>query len=117
MAQIDVGAVSFFGMAAPYLEKAKPFYAALFGWRIEQSAPARPASIEGAGIPGFGHDTDQIAGFRIYFRTSDIEASAARVRQLGGWAESAPAVIPGMGKLLNCRDDQGLEFGLHQPEP
>lgn len=116
MAQIDNGAVSFFGMATPYLEKAKPFYADLFGWKIERSDTGRPASIQGAGIPGFAHDTDQIAGFRVYFRTTDIGASAERVKQLGGWVESTPTVIPGMGKLLNCRDNQDMEFGLHEPE-
>jgi hypothetical protein len=116
MTQIENGAVSFFGMAAPYLEKAKPFYAQLFGWRIKQPDPRYSAGIEGAGIPGFAHDTDQVAGFRIYFRTNDIVASAERVKQLGGWVASAAIVVPGMGKLLNCRDDQGLEFGLHEPE-
>lgn len=116
MTEVNEGAVSFFGMATPYLENAKPFYADLFGWSIEQPDTKYAARIDGAGIPGFAHDSDQLQRFFIYFRTKNISATAERVKQLGGWVASTTAVIPGMGKLLNCRDNQGVEFGLHEPE-
>jgi uncharacterized protein len=45
----------------------------------------------------------------------DIEAAVKRVRELGGTADE-PGLAETGGRFASCRDDQGVEFGLHQPD-
>ncbi|HZD68886.1 MAG TPA: hypothetical protein VFA45_08205, partial [Actinomycetes bacterium] len=47
---------------------------------------------------------------------NDINAGAARVKELGGEADE-PRPVPGMGWFAICRDTQGNEFGLWQNDP
>jgi len=55
-------------------------------------------------------------GIRPYFDVDDINAGAARVKELGGEAND-PGSVPGMGWFVTCRDPQGNEFGLWQNDP
>ena len=55
-------------------------------------------------------------GTRSYFDVEDINAGAARVKELGGKADE-PMPVPGMGWFVTCRDPQGNEFGLWQTDP
>jgi predicted enzyme related to lactoylglutathione lyase len=55
-------------------------------------------------------------GTRAYFEVDDINAGAARVRELGGEAND-PAPVPGMGWFATCRDPHGNEFGLWLTDP
>ncbi len=49
----------------------------------------------------------------VYFDTDDIDASIAKVKQLGG--ESGDKMpVPGMGWFVACKDNQGTEFSLWQ---
>ncbi|WP_409718231.1 hypothetical protein [Pseudorhodoplanes sp.] len=107
--------MSFIAMAIPHFDGAKAFYGSLFGWTFGNEYPNTAGRLCGAGIPGNAHASDQRCGFVIYFRTRDLAAAAARVQALGGTV--GPVVpLPGAGKLQLCRDNQDVEFGLHQPE-
>jgi len=55
------------------------------------------------------------AGLRVYFDVDDINASATRVRELGGEAND-PAPVPGMGWFAGCKDAVGNDFGLWQTD-
>jgi predicted enzyme related to lactoylglutathione lyase len=55
-------------------------------------------------------------GIRPYFDVDDINAGAARVKELGGEAND-PGSVPGMGWFAACWDPQGNEFGLWQNDP
>jgi predicted enzyme related to lactoylglutathione lyase len=55
-------------------------------------------------------------GTRAYFDVDDINAGAARVRELGGEADQ-PGPVPGMGWFVTCKDPHGNEFGLWQTDP
>ncbi len=55
-------------------------------------------------------------GTRTYFAADDINAGAARVRELGGEADE-PMPVPAMGWFVTCRDPHGNEFGLWQTDP
>jgi uncharacterized protein len=55
-------------------------------------------------------------GTRAYFDVDEINAGAARVKELGGEAGDAMPV-PGMGWFAVCKDPQGNEFGLWQHDP
>ncbi len=99
--------------------KGRAFWGALFGWDFEA-------------FPGpFEYHTTQISeqtgaaitnmepgkrGTRAYFDVEEINAGAARVKELGGEAgEVLP--VPGMGWFVICRDSEGNEFGLWQNDP
>jgi predicted enzyme related to lactoylglutathione lyase len=51
----------------------------------------------------------------IYFGTSDIDASIARARELGGSAEDKQP-IPGVGWFARCTDTEGNDFSLFQSD-
>ena len=55
-------------------------------------------------------------GMRVYFDVDEINAGAARVKELGGEADE-PRPVPGMGWFATCKDPQGTEFGLWQNDP
>jgi transposase-like protein/predicted enzyme related to lactoylglutathione lyase len=91
-----------------------------------------PLRVAVRGLPGsvrVPHDPDQRSGgvaitnmepgkrgIRPYFDVDDINAGAARVKELGGEAND-PGSVPGMGWFATCRDPQGNEFGLWQNDP
>lgn len=91
------------------------FISALFDW------PFTPMGDSGAGwfqtpaIRAGLHGSDPEHGIVPYFRVPDIEIAAARVRELGGEVEGPGEEQTGFGRFCNCRDPQGLRFGLHQP--
>ena len=96
--------------------KSREFYGGLFGWEF-QSFPgpfeyhmAQLADQQGAAI------TDMEPGkraTRAYFLVDDINAGAARVKELGGEAND-PRPVPSMGWFSTCRDPHGNDFGLWQ---
>ena len=61
-------------------------------------------------------DDGSIKGPRVYFDVDDINAGAARVKELGGDASDAMPV-PSMGWFATCSDSQGNSFGLWQTDP
>jgi predicted enzyme related to lactoylglutathione lyase len=52
-------------------------------------------------------------GILVYFGTADIDASMARVTELGGKAGEKQE-IPGVGHYAVCTDTEGNQFGLYQ---
>jgi hypothetical protein len=71
---------------------------------------------ETSGIAVSGMEGDQGSGPRTYFDVDDINAGAARVRELGGEADD-PAPVPAMGWFATCTDPFGNRFGLWQTDP
>jgi len=61
----------------------------------------------------FDHHDD--TAVRLYFRVDDIEAAAAKVRELGGQVLSVADYESGGN--AECVDDQGLRFDLFRPRP
>jgi len=90
------------------------FYGALFGWSFEATT-GENAWIETRGVRGGVHGDDGERSVVLYFRVDDIEAAVRRVHQLGGDA-SEPGPPGAGGRFVACRDDQGVAFGLHQPD-
>jgi predicted enzyme related to lactoylglutathione lyase len=97
-------------------EQGRKFWGSLFGWEF-QSFPGpseyhmtRLGDQQGAAITNMEPGK---RGTRAYFSVDDVNASAARVRELGGEADEAMPV-PNMGWFATCKDTQGNEFGLWQ---
>jgi predicted enzyme related to lactoylglutathione lyase len=97
--------------------QAQEFWGSLFGWEFQEfpGAPGgyfmtRFSESTGGAIYGAEGGT---RGTRTYFDVDDINAGAARVKELGGEAGEATPV-PSMGWFSICKDPEGNEFGLWQ---
>jgi predicted enzyme related to lactoylglutathione lyase len=94
-------------------QRARDFYARLFGWSFDDMgagnffAPTRPVDT---GV----HRGDERNAFVVYFSVDDIEAAARRVRELGGECGEPGPETKGFGRFVECKDDQGVLFGLRQ---
>jgi uncharacterized protein len=99
--------------------KTREFWGGLFGWQFEaypgpsEYHMTRISDQTGAAITSMEPGK---RGTRVYFDVDDINAGAARVRELGGEAND-PDPVPGMGWFATCRDSEGNEFGLWQNDP
>jgi predicted enzyme related to lactoylglutathione lyase len=108
-------------LTARGIEKAKPFYTAVFGWGVRDNPmeqgmvytewmlgeksiaggwempPSAPAEAPSAWIP--------------YFTVADLDASHKKARDLGADESMPPTPYPG-GRFSVLRDPQGAGFGL-----
>jgi predicted enzyme related to lactoylglutathione lyase len=100
--------------------KGREFWGGLFGWQF-QAFPGGPSEYhmtrigEQQGLAITNMEPGKKCT-RAYFDVEDINAGAARVRELGGQADDSQPV-PNMGWFSTCRDPQGNEFGLWQNDP
>ena len=107
------GEPSHFEVGVPDAARAKAFYGALLSWSFTPTK-GENAWIETAGVRGGLHGDDEASNVVLYFSVLDIDAAVKRVRELGGTADE-PGPADAGGRFASCRDDQGVEFGLHQP--
>lgn len=112
------GALCWNELASPDLEESSRFYGRLFGWST--------AAHEGMDMPyltitnGDGHTNGGIRKaastepcyWLVYFGTDDLDASVAKVRELGGTALMGPIEMP-TGRLAAVQDPQGAVFSLY----
>ena len=108
------GNASFIEIGVTGGNRARTFYGALFGWSFEPMGGENFAVTTpniGAGI----HGDDPDAIMVVYFEVVDIDAAVRRVRELGGTAPEPGPEDPRFGRFVECRDDQGVRFGLCQP--
>jgi predicted enzyme related to lactoylglutathione lyase len=108
------GEMTWFEMGVPDASRAQRFYGALLQWSFESMGDSGAVISTAGGRAGL-HPGDDARQIVTYFRVDDIEASAQRVRELGGDADDPSPVEEGFGRFVTCRDDQGVAFGLHQP--
>jgi predicted enzyme related to lactoylglutathione lyase len=101
-------------------DRASGFYSGLFGWEIGASAMEgfdyrmfQSAEDQGGAIMG----SDKAgSGLIVYLDTDDIDASVAKVRELGGTADDKQPV-PTHGWFAACKDTEGNAFSLWQSDP
>jgi len=99
--------------------KAREFWGSLFGWQFESYPGPNEYHMTQISDGVGGAITNMEPGkrgTRPYFDVDDINAGAARVKELGGESEEAMPV-PGMGWFAVCKDVEGNEFGLWQSDP
>ena len=100
-------------------KRATEFYGGVFGWQFQDSGMPgvdyqmfQTGENEGGAVmqsEAVGHPT-------VYFATGDIDATLAKVRDLGGTAgEKQP--IPSIGWFAQCKDPEGNAFSLFQSDP
>jgi len=108
------------------LEAAQRFYAAVVGWRIEGSGhpteqylllhPPGEAAMGVGGMMGPRPGMESVPSFwGGYVYANDVDASAARVQELGGALHRGPMDIPQVGRFAVMSDPQGGAFYLFKP--
>lgn len=106
--------LGYFTLDTPDIDRARAFYAALFGWRFDEDASGPTYAHVADSDPAFGITKGEHNDYpNLYFRVEDIQAACARVTELGGKA-SVPAESPSGLSAVVC-DDQGVSFSLWQP--
>jgi predicted enzyme related to lactoylglutathione lyase len=111
------GKIVHFELPAADADRATGFWHGLFGWKIGSSTMEgfdyrmfQTGDDQGGAVyPGENAGTGPI----VYFDTDDIDASIAKVRELGGAADDKQPV-PTHGWFAGCKDTEGNSFSLWQ---
>ena len=99
---------------------AEQFYTALFGWTPKHGTGGgmEYTEIANAGTPqaGIMPITPQMGNmppaWTPYFMVTDVDASASKVKELGGQVYMGPADIPNVGRFAVVADPQGAAFAI-----
>lgn len=116
------GSVMWVDLMTTDVEAARKFYGEVLGWSCV------------IGPPETGHYTicklgeDSVAGmgqmppnapyppsWTVYFATDDADASAAKIKELGGQVMMGPMDVMEEGRMVIAMDPSGAAFGLWQP--
>ena len=97
-------------------DRAAAFWGGLFGWQFGESMSpdfvyrmARTSDTSGVAVM----PSDAPGHPNFYFDTPDLDASLAKVRELGGeTGDKTP--VPGHGTFAPCKDSEGNAFHLWQ---
>ena len=102
---------------------AKKFYTDLFGWvdkGVHDMGPMGKYYMFGRleGFAGMMNKTPDMAqlptAWGLYFRVTNVDAAAAKVKSHGGQVLNGPMDVPGGSRVANCLDPQGASFSIHQ---
>jgi hypothetical protein len=110
--------IVWFEIPAEDVERAKSFYSALFGWKIEKF----PGQMQYWHIDtGGGDDTPDGGlmarqhsqhGITNYINVPSVDAFVVRVQKLGGKICMPKTAVPQMGYFAVCQDTENNTFGL-----
>lgn len=104
-------------------EKAKAFYSEVVGWKwrkgpmTEMEYHLYGTGEEGGDFGGMMKRPEQmpVSAWFLYFTTKDVDASVAKLKELGGSVMVDPFDVPGVGKLAApCTAPDGSMFCLAQ---
>jgi uncharacterized protein len=110
------GSLVHFELPSEDAERAKRFWGGVFGWTFSDPGVAGLQywmTQTGENQGGAIFEADGPRGMIVYFDTDDIDASLARVRELGGTSEEKQP-IPHVGWFARCTDTEGNDFSLFQ---
>jgi len=103
------------------IPKAISFYSSQFGWDIEQGGPEfggySMAQLDGRNAAGLGPimgPPGTPSAWTAYFASSDVDATAARVKNAGGQLLMEPMDVMDAGRMLVAADITGAAFGVWQ---
>lgn len=101
-----------FAIEADDVERARRFYANVFGWTFETWGPPDFYLIKGAGIHGALQTrtrpkADGSGGFELSFAVPDLGHTTTVIKDNGGAVPDAPYTIPGVGTLVYFYDSEG----------
>lgn len=124
--QHSAGSPSWFELATTDQAGAETFYAALFGWTIQRNPMGEGShytmfQLDGRDVAaGYTQMPEEAAqgvppNWRVYFKTDDADAVAAKVAADGGQVHVPPFEVFEYLRMAVCADPEGAAFSLHQP--
>ena len=107
------------------VDRARPFYEAVFGWEFEPWGPPgfyliHTGPEDDPGIQGLMHAREEprtgtgLNGIEPTFVVDDVEAVVRAVEDHGGKIVFAKTVIPTVGALIRFLDPEGNDIGAMQ---
>jgi uncharacterized protein len=119
----QIGEASWHELMTTDWKAAMKFYEDVFNWEPTEKMDMgemgtyqmfnRPHGM----IGGIMNKPPQMANvppnWQIYFRVSDVDAAAERVKAKGGKILNGPMEVPGGDRVVSAMDPQGAAFGLH----
>ena len=109
------GDIGYTTLRVPDGDRAAAFYGALLGWQTVSGHGPGSFHISSITPPSGIEGGTEDPSVRLYFRVDDIEASTAKVLELGGQVLTIADYESGGN--AECIDDQGLRFDLFRPRP
>ena len=106
------------------MDRAKRFYASVFGWTFE-AAPSFPdyflyQTPSGEGSVGGGLGKRSVTSeeeIRNYIEVDSVDRALVRVAEMGGSVLTGKSDIPGVGWFALVRDSEGNRIGLFEALP
>jgi uncharacterized protein len=119
------GTFSWPELAAKNANDAKKFYSALFGWTYDDQDMGEQGVysmilLKGAPVGAmYTQPKDELANgvpprWNSYVTVENVDASAAKAKQLGGQLMMEPFDVFDLGRMVAVRDPQGAAFCLWQ---
>lgn len=105
----------------PDLDKAKEFYAGLFGWKFEDMAMG-PGGIYSTFKPDTGPGGGMMSmaggntGWLSYVGVEDIDVATEKAKSLGATVCIGPQEIPNVGWFTMITDPTGCTIAMFQPK-
>ncbi len=113
---MTIGAPCWFELATPDRDRAKAFYAKLFGWSALDDQPDYTVfKLHGESVAAACTVApEEPARWTIFFSVEDADLAATSVERLGGKVLNAPFNVGDYGRMAIVTDPQGAEFVLWQ---
>ncbi len=112
---MTAGAPCWFELATPDRDRAKAFYAKLFGWSATDQPDYTNFQLEGKSVAAaYTVPAGEPARWNVYFAVEDVDLAAASVERLGGSVVQAPFEVGDYGRMAIVTDPQGAQFQLWQ---
>jgi hypothetical protein len=118
------GTLCWADLSTPDAKRATDFYSGLFGWQIENQrldGTKDPSGYEHikngehfiGGIPPAAFRPPGVPPhWMAYFQVDDVDACAAKAKELGGKLCLSPMMIEGAGRMAVIADPQGAAFAI-----
>jgi predicted enzyme related to lactoylglutathione lyase len=119
----EPGTPCWIDLGTPDQDAAAGFYAALFGWDVEEDENAeqtggyRVATLNGKAVGGVMKlmQDGQPPAWMTYVSVEDADATAAAARGAGGEAVVEPMTVLDYGRMAILKDPTGAVVGIWQP--
>lgn len=121
MHQYEPGTPSWVDLGTPDPQAAADFYAAVFGWDIEdlgeQAGHYRMARLDGRAVCGIGPQMNENmpAWWTTYITVAEVDRTAEQIPAAGGQVLMAPMDVMDAGRMLVATDNGGAAFACWQP--
>jgi uncharacterized protein len=112
------GALSWNELATPDIDGSARFYSELFGWTTEPFEGSEMPYVTIKNSDGHGNGgirpmmESEPPHWLVYFGSDDMDASFAKVSELGG-SQLVPPTSIGVGQIGIAQDPQGAVFALY----